>query len=73
MFIYQDIRWTTGDASRGRNGFGGYVARAGINSGVGRFTYIPGSGNQNLMLSLERRTNVHMPGIFILRGGAGNS
>jgi len=68
LFIYKDIRWTTGDASRGRRGFGGYVARAGINSGVGRLTYIPGSGSQSLMLRLETRTNVRMPGIFILRG-----
>ena len=71
LFIYKDIRWTTGDASKGRNGFGGYVARAGINSGVGRYTYVPGSGSQSLMLSLETRTNVRMPGIFILRGSPG--
>ena len=71
LFIYKDIRWTTGDASRGRRGFGGYVARAGINSGVGRFTYVPGSGSQSLMLRLETRTNVRMPGIFILRGSPG--
>ena len=71
LFIYKDIRWTTGDASGGRNGFGGHVARAGINSGVGRYTYVPGSGSQSLMLRLETRTNIRMPGIFILRGNPG--
>ena len=34
--IYNSITWTTGDASGGRNGFGGTIARAGINSGTGR-------------------------------------
>lgn len=43
-FHYEDMQWTTGDASQGVNGFGGYPATVGANKGnsidyfqVGRF------------------------------------
>ena len=70
IFLYSRITWTTGDASGGRNGFGGTRARAGINSGTGRSTTIPGSGT-NAILNLERATNVRIPGCYILRGSPG--
>ncbi len=34
-FYYEDMQWTTGDASGGVNGFGGTAATAGINRGNG--------------------------------------
>ena len=34
-FCYQDMNWTTGDASDGVNGFGGYPATCGVNKGDG--------------------------------------
>lgn len=44
-FLYEDMDWTTGDASQGANGFGGTPATVGINKGdgttfvqVGRFS-----------------------------------
>ena len=59
-FIYEDINWTTGDASRGTNGLGGVVARAGYSAGDGLNYYeLPFSGNQAAMLNLE---NYLLPG-----------
>jgi Nidogen-like len=55
-FRYEDINWTTGDASGGRNGLGGTVARAGFSAGTGNpsdFFELPQSGNQQGMLDLE--------------------
>lgn len=34
-FCYGDMQWTTGDASNGTNGFGGYPATVGVNRGNG--------------------------------------
>ncbi|MCX6275424.1 MAG: T9SS type A sorting domain-containing protein [Bacteroidetes bacterium] len=34
-FCYKDMQWTTGDASLGTNGFGGYPATCGVNQGNG--------------------------------------
>ena len=59
-FIYEDINWTTGDASRGTNGLGGVVARAGYSAGNDQNYYeLPFSGNQAAMLNLE---NYLLPG-----------
>lgn len=53
-FIYEDVQWTTGDASSGSGGLGGVVARAGYTSGNGEDYYeIPYSGNQDSMLTLD--------------------
>lgn len=48
-FCFGDMQWTTGDASDGVNGFGGYPATVGVNKGngtdyflIGRFDH-PGS------------------------------
>lgn len=53
-FIYEDINWTTGNASGGVNGLGGIIARAGYSAGDGTHYFeLPTSGIQNAMLSLE--------------------
>lgn len=75
VFRYEDINWTTGDASGGINGFGGNVARAGFSAGDGRNYYeFYFSGNQNFMLNLENTllAGSSDPGVwqFSVRDGA---
>jgi hypothetical protein len=61
-FRYENIDWTTGDASGGSGGLGGTVARAGWNSGDGSdFFELPQSGIQNEMLALETSSNPNTP------------
>jgi len=56
-YIYEDINWTTGDASDGINGLGGVVARAGYSAGDGVHYYeLPFSGSQSGMLGLDDYT-----------------
>ncbi|MCB1937287.1 MAG: VWD domain-containing protein [Nitrosomonas sp.] len=55
-FRYEDVNWTTGDASGGFGGLGGAVARAGYTAGTGdpaAFFELPASGNQADMLALD--------------------
>jgi hypothetical protein len=57
-FRYENIDWTTGDASNGVDGLGGVVARAGWNSGDGSdFFELPQSDNQSEILALETSSN----------------
>lgn len=54
VYRYEDINWTTGDASSGTGGLGGTVARAGFSAGDGSNYYeFYFSGDQNFMLNLE--------------------
>ncbi|MDD2266028.1 nidogen-like domain-containing protein [Sulfuricurvum sp.] len=54
IFRYEDINWTTGDASDGTSGLGGTVARAGFSAGDSSNYYeFYFSGDQNFMLNLE--------------------
>ncbi|WP_394689335.1 nidogen-like domain-containing protein [Hoeflea sp.] len=53
VFRYDDINWTTGDASGGSGGLGGNIARAGYSSGNGVFYELAASGNQGAMLGLD--------------------
>ncbi len=53
-FNYSDIRWETGDASGGTNGFGGDSARVGFTKGTGNIgTYyeLDGSGTHGAFLN----------------------
>ncbi|SDF11790.1 DUF4214 domain-containing protein [Limimaricola pyoseonensis] len=55
-FRYEDINWTTGEASGGIDGLGGEVARAGYTAGTGAdgtFFELPASGNQDAILALD--------------------
>ena len=54
-FRYEDIGWTTGDASDGSGGLGGSVARAGYSAGNDEGTHfeLPQSGNQAAILALD--------------------
>ncbi|RXK12288.1 hypothetical protein CP965_11015 [Halarcobacter mediterraneus] len=54
VYRYEDINWTTGDASYGSNGLGGTVARAGFSAGDGlNYHEFYFSGDQNFMLNLD--------------------
>ncbi len=74
-FRYEDINWTTGEASGGTDGLGGEVARAGFTSGTGNpdaFFELPASGVQNSVLSLDDDPgNTGDPGrwLFSVRNG----
>lgn len=60
IYRYEDINWTTGDASNGVDGLGGTVARAGFSAGDGVTYYeFYNSGSQGFMLDLE---NTLLPG-----------
>lgn len=66
VFRYEDINWTTGDASGGSSGLGGTVAVAGYTAGDGvNFFQLPQSGSQAGMLSLPTASNRDIPGVFI--------
>jgi len=69
IFRYEDMNWTTGDASSGHNGLGGVIARAGYSAGDESHYYeVPFSGNQEGMLQLEDYlvSNAAEPGIWRL-------
>lgn len=54
VFRYQDIEWSSGNASDGTDGLGGTPARAGWTAGDGsNFFELPQSGNEGQILSLE--------------------
>jgi len=56
-FRYEEIDWTTGDASDGVDGLGGVIARAGYTKGDGvNYFELNQSGIQDQMLSLDSTT-----------------
>jgi VCBS repeat-containing protein len=73
VFRYEDINWTTGDASGGSGGLGGQPARAGYSAGDGvHYFELSQSGNQAQMLALESTTgNTGIAGVdvFEVRNG----
>ncbi|MDP3243258.1 MAG: Calx-beta domain-containing protein, partial [Reyranella sp.] len=72
-FRYENVDWTTGNASGGSNGLGGTPARAGYSAGDGvEYFELPQSGNEAELLALESASNVGTPGTFVfsVRNGA---
>ncbi len=62
---YEDLNWTTGNASGGTGGLGGTVARAGWSSGNGSdYEELVASGNQADMLNLTNTSNVGIEGLY---------
>jgi hypothetical protein len=60
VFRYEDINWTTGDASGGVNGLGGLPARAGYSAGDGvHFFELPGSGRSGSSPRTPEHTRRH--------------
>ncbi len=71
-FRYNRCEWTTGDASGGRNGFGGTPAQAGFDAGdLVNFNAIPGSLTSEIHTRLCTMTNIGTPGVwhFAIRSG----
>ena len=66
MFRYENIDWTTGDASGGEGGLGGVPARAGWTAGDDETYFeLPQSGDQTGMLGLESAAgNTGDPGVW---------
>ncbi|EYF00643.1 EGF domain-containing protein [Chondromyces apiculatus] len=63
-FRYEQLTWTTGDASGGSMGLGGDPATAGIDAGdTVNAVALPGSGTAGV-LSLVDATNANEPGVF---------
>jgi hypothetical protein len=77
-FNYDAIRWETGDASDGSNGFGGSPARAGWSNGTNRSLELPGSAENGALLDeapnslVAGSVNSTQPGryLFEVRAGA---
>ena len=76
IFRYESINWTTGDASRGTNGLGGDVARAGYSAGdniSGHYSELSGSGVQSAMLALNSTLgNTGIAGVHLFEVNSGN-
>lgn len=69
VFRYQDINWTTGNASGGTGGLGGTVARAGFSAGNGTDFYeLAQSGDQAAILELENTAgNTGVQGLYLFK------
>ncbi|MDX2366870.1 MAG: nidogen-like domain-containing protein [Colwellia sp.] len=64
-FRYEELNWTTGNASGGTDGLGGTVARSGFSSGNGTdFAELSASGDQAAMLGLTDTSNVGVAGLY---------
>jgi len=73
VFRYENIDWTTGEASGGVNGFGGVVATAGFNNGAGAAFQLTQSFNQHDMLVLDSTLgNTGYTGVWQFSADAGN-
>jgi hypothetical protein len=73
-FRYQQLQWTTGDASDGEGGLGGTPAQAGFDSGAqgnGSYLSLPGSLTSNV-LDLVNLSNVspETPGLWRFQFGS---
>ena len=70
-FRYEQLEWTTGDASDGVDGLGGTPATAGIDAGdTVNAVALPGS-HTGAVLDLVNQTNSNEPGAFVFLVAAG--
>ena len=76
VFRYENINWTTGDASGGHGGLGGTPARAGYSAGDDNSSHyfeLSGSGDQSSMLALPSTTgNTGIQGVYVFQVESGN-
>ena len=65
--MYEDLQWTTGSSSGGRNGIGGTEALVGINAGdrTNAIT-VPGSRTPNIT-NVVNTSNIGIPGIWMFK------
>ena len=62
-----EIKWITGDASGGENGFGGTPAQAGINAGDGNRCTSVFEALTDEVKNLDKSSNVKLDGVYIYR------
>jgi VCBS repeat-containing protein len=76
VFRYEDVNWTTGNASGGSGGLGGTPARAGYTAGDGNpahYFELAGSGNEPAMLALEDTAgNTGRAGVYVFEVRSGD-
>jgi hypothetical protein len=70
-YRYEQLEWTTGDASGGSNGLGGTPAQMGFDAGDGKNFYRHPDSSTAAILNLAQGSNVGEPGVwrFEVRGG----
>ena len=67
LFPRGGIQWTTGDASGGKNGFGGTPAQAGINAGDGNRCTSVFEALTEEIVNIDKSSNVKQDGVYIYR------
>ena len=69
IFLYpkEGIQWTTGDASGGKNGFGGTPAQAGINAGDGNRCTSVFEALTDEIVGIDKGSNVKQDGVYVYR------
>uniref|UniRef100_A0A914EJJ9 Uncharacterized protein n=1 Tax=Acrobeloides nanus TaxID=290746 RepID=A0A914EJJ9_9BILA len=67
IFYYNEITWTTGDASGGTNGLGGTAAEVGYDYGDGVHYLIANGSCTPAVLNFTLTSNVNSPGKWIFR------
>uniref|UniRef100_A0A914CS15 Uncharacterized protein n=1 Tax=Acrobeloides nanus TaxID=290746 RepID=A0A914CS15_9BILA len=66
IFYYNQMLWTTGDASGGHGGLGGTPAQAGFDAGDGVHRFmINGSCQNDINTTLVTKSNVGKPGVWV--------
>uniref|UniRef100_A0AC34REN5 Uncharacterized protein n=1 Tax=Panagrolaimus sp. JU765 TaxID=591449 RepID=A0AC34REN5_9BILA len=72
IFYYNQVQWTTGDASEGVNGLGGIPAQVGFDSGDGQNRYMLDVSCTGNVIDVADISNVGPPGVFIFRIDSAN-
>uniref|UniRef100_A0AC34R573 NIDO domain-containing protein n=1 Tax=Panagrolaimus sp. JU765 TaxID=591449 RepID=A0AC34R573_9BILA len=67
IFYYNEIQWTTGDASQGTNGLSGIPAQVGFDSGDGQNRNMLDVSCTDYVITLANMTNVGSPGVLIFQ------
>ena len=67
LYPKDGIQWTTGDASGGKNGFGGTPAQAGINAGDGSRCTCVFEALTDEIVNIDKSSNVKLDGIYVYR------
>ena len=69
IFLYEQLQWTTGDASGGSGGLGGTEAGIGLGAGDGAHHFTIAVSNTPQVLGLTYMSNIDTAGVLVLPGG----
>ena len=67
IYLYDQLEWTTGDASGGSGGLGGTEAGVGLSDGANHILY--GSSYTQAVLNIQYSSNIGSPGVFVFIAG----